>query len=148
MSEADLAKLHPRILADIQQEVDDAIAAARKRRAKLDAVLDRRYGAVTTATRVREKKDSGTLRITDGGCTVIVDGKKEVKWDQDGLSTLAKRIQAGGESPALYMKSKTELSVDERTYQGWAEPLRLAFEPHRTVTVKTKYRIEPNKETE
>jgi hypothetical protein len=147
MTELELSQLPAGLLAAIQGEVDSDLAKAKRRRATLDAVLERRYGAVTLAARARLGKDSGTTRVPDGGCTVIADGQKTVNWDQEGLDDLKDLMVAAGDDPAVYIGSKVTLTVNETAYKGWPERVRKAFEPHRTITVKTKYRIEPAKES-
>ena len=70
-----------------------------------------------------------------------------MKWDQDGLAGLQQKMIGAGDNPNTYITEKTELTVSETVYGDWPDAIQKAFEPHRTVTVKPKYKIE-RKESE
>ena len=146
---SELAALPAAILRDLQDASDNALALARKRKAALDDALDRRYGPVAQAARLRDGKDTGTVRLPEGEHTVVAETKKSVYWDQPKLAEIALKIEASGESAAVYIVTKTELTVREASYAAWPEEVRAAFEPARTVKAgKPVYRIELNTERE
>lgn len=135
----DLATLSPQavddldlpILAGLQAEIDAASRRLREARQRLDAGLERRYGARAAALRRAAGKDTGTVRFDDGGFTVVADLPKKVDWDQDRLARIVERIRAAGDDPAQYVD--IAIRVPERKYEAWPDAIRAGFEPARTV---------------
>ena len=135
----DLAMLSPQavddldlpILAGLQAEIDAASRRLREARQRLDAGLERRYGARAAALRRAAGKDTGTVRFDDGGFTVVADLPKKVDWDQDRLARIVERIRAAGDDPAQYVD--IAIRVPERKYAAWPDAIRAGFEPARTV---------------
>ena len=109
---------------------------------KLDAALDRRYGARAKQCRAEADKDTGTVRFVDNEFTVIADLPKRVKWDQAKLRHAVEIIRTSwGDDPADYVKTK--LDVSEAAFANWPRPVRELFIPARTVeTGRPTYRIE------
>lgn len=139
----ELAKLPAAVLVDLQDEADNALAEARRRRANLDSVLARRYGDLVGAGLREQGKDTGTVRLTDGDYPVVCEIKKSVYWNADKLTELRDTIAAAGDDPGVYIVTKTELTVREASYATWPAPVRAVFEPARTVKAgKPQYRIE------
>ena len=88
---------------------------------KLDAALDRRYGARAKQRRAEAGKDTGTVRFVDNDFTVIADLPKRVKWDQAKLRHAVEIIRTGwGDDPADYVKTK--LDVSEAAFAQLAAP--------------------------
>jgi len=110
---------------------------------KLDAALDRRYGARAKQCRAEVNKDTGTVRFVDNEFTIIADLPKRVKWDQGKLAHAVEIIRTSwGDNPADYVKTK--LDVSEAAFANWPRPVRELFIPARTVeTGRPTYRIEP-----
>lgn len=143
MSDADLLALPAAVLADLQDEVDEATALVKKRRATLDNVLNARYGLPAQTKRHQAGKDTGLVRLDDDGHTVVCESVKKVVWDQPALVALEKEIRDGGGDPSVYIVTKTELTVREATYAAWPQAVRDAFAPARTVKPgKPSFRIE------
>jgi len=141
LSSGELAGMPAGILAELQDEVDAALELAKARRAALDAGLEQRYGQVAQEARLRQGKDTGVVRLPDGGLEVVVEAKKAVSWDQPLLTQIYRRILAAGDNPVLYMQ--TTYKVRENTYKDWPANIKAEFEPARTVRVgKSSYRIE------
>lgn len=136
-----IAALPSELLATLQEEVDDAFARAKRIKDRLDHALDLKFSARAAAARFAERKDTGTVRITDEGLVVIADLPKRVKWDQAELSGIVERIRAAGDDPAEYVT--IEFKVSERAYGAWPQAIRSVFAPARTVeTGKPAYRFE------
>jgi hypothetical protein len=71
-----------------------------------------------------------------------VDVSKRVTWDQAQLATIAKRIEAAGESVEEFID--VSYSISESRYQNWPSTLRSQFEAARTVKPgKPTYRLTP-----
>lgn len=139
----ELAKLPPLVLADLQQEANNALVKDRNRIAILTDALDRRYGEAAQKARQAAGKDTGIVRLADDGCAVIAETKKSVFWDADGLAKLRDRIAVEGDDPAVYIVAETKLTVREASFKEWPANIRAAFEPLRTVRPgKPSYRIE------
>jgi hypothetical protein len=135
------AALPSELLAALREEVEEALARAKCIKERLDQALDLKFSARAAAARLAERKDTGTVRITDDGFVVIADLPKRVKWDQAALTSIVERIRAAGEDPAEYVT--TEFEVSERAYGAWPQAIRSAFAPARTVeTGKPTYRFE------
>ncbi len=132
-------------LSLLLEDLDSSAAELARAETVLRTGLDLRYGERAAALRRAEGRDTGTVRIEDGGFVVIADLPKRVRWDQEKLAALASEIRAAGDDPAEYVAS--ELKVSERAYGAWPSSIRTAFEPARTVQAgKPVYRIEPAKE--
>jgi hypothetical protein len=136
-----IAALPTELLATLQEEVEEALARAKRIKDRLDQALDLKFSARAAAVRLAERKDTGTVRLSDDGFVVIADLPKRVKWDQAELSGIVERIRAAGDDPAEYVT--IEFKVSERAYGAWPQAIRSAFAPARTVeTGKPSYRFE------
>lgn len=146
MEPSAIAALPADQFALLSEEVNEALDRSRRLKDCLDGALDLKYRDRASLLRRAEGKDTGTVRIEDGGFVVIADLPKRVKWDQARLAEIVERIRTAGEEPAEYVA--VELKVPERAYGAWPESIRSAFTPARTVEAgKPVYRIEPRKET-
>ena len=136
-----IAALPTDLLALLAEEAAEAAERAKRIKDRLDGALDLKFGARAATARRAEGKDTGTVRLEDGGCVVVADLPKRVNWDQVGLAAIVERIREGGEDPAEYVS--VEFKVSERAYGAWPESIRSAFTPARTVErAKPIYRIE------
>ena len=131
LSVSQLAALSPLQLQEIDHNLDDVMAWARKARAKLDAALDQRFGAHARAALLASGRDFGTTHLIEGALRVTFDLPRKVTWDQKQLATLAERIAASGENVSDYLDVK--FSVSESRYKSWPPTLRQQFAPARTV---------------
>lgn len=143
MPVADIALLSAPELACLLDDLAMQKAALRRMEDKLDAALDRRYGARAAQRRAEDSKDTGTVRFEDNGFVIIAELPKRVTWDQEKLRHAVEIIRTGwGDDPADYVKTKLEIS--EAAFANWPRPLRELFMPARTVkTGKASYRVEP-----
>lgn len=127
----EIADLQAETLAALQEETDAQLKAARAAVAKLEQALAIRYADKAATARRQAGKDTGTVRIEDGGFTVVADLPKKVDWDQAQLAAMVARIRVAGEDPAEYVD--ISYRVPERKYVAWPESIREGFEPARTV---------------
>ena len=141
MPVTELAKLPIDHLALLLEDVTALKTQGQKAADHMHAAMHLRYGG-TAADRRRERgSDTGTVRLDDGGMTVLADLPKRVAWDQDGLAQVEKRLAEMGEPAGDYIK--TERQVAERAFQAWPASLRKLFAPHRTEGAgKPTYKIE------
>lgn len=106
-----------------------------------DMLLTQRYEAAAATERAAQGKTSGTVRIEDGGITVIADLPKKVSWDQDRLAAMAARIAASGDDPTQYLE--IAYRVPERRFGAWPEAMREGFASARSETTgKPVFRLE------
>lgn len=139
----ELAQLPVELLAALQAELDHAAKQLKAATARFSAALEVRYATRAAEARRACGKDTGTVRLVDGGYTVVADLPKRVDWDQEKLAQIAANIADSGEDPAEFIDTK--LSVSERKYGALPEAWRKGFEPARTVKVGTlKVTLEPN----
>ena len=138
----EIAQLSAPELACLLDDLGTQKASLRHIEEKLDAALDRRYGARAKQCRAEASKDTGTVRFIDNDFTVIADLPKRVKWDQEKLRNAMEIIRTSwGDDPTDYVKAK--LDVSEAAFANWPRPVRELFIPARTVeTGRPTYRIE------
>ena len=99
-----------------------------------------RYGQRAIALRAEQRKDTGTVRFTDGDVTVVADLPKRVDWNQDKLAAVVERIRAAGNDPTEYVE--VTYKVPERAYAAWPPHIRDAFTGARTVrTGKATFKL-------
>lgn len=85
-------------------------------------------------------KPQGSTTVEYEGSKVTVTIPVTVKWDQDLLRGIAKRIQAEGDNPESYIDYK--LSVKEASYKAWPEQMQKIFVPARTISLgKTRLEV-------
>lgn len=143
MPVGEIAGLPPEQLALLQDEAVARLDAAKRLKEWLDGAIALRYGERAAAERRAQGKDTGAVRLTDGGVTVTADLPKKVDWDQARLSELVERIRASGEDPADYVE--LAIRVPERRYAAWPPAIRESFAPARTVrTGKPTFRLTIN----
>lgn len=137
-----IADLSAPELACLLDDLGTQKASLRQVEDKIDAALDRRYGARAKQSRAEAGKDTGTVRFVDHEFTVIADLPKRVKWDQSKLRHAVEIIRTGwGDDPSDYVKAKLEVS--EAAFNNWPRPVRELFIPARTVeTGRPVYRLE------
>lgn len=126
-----IAEFPVSLLAHLQREVDGSLERAKAMKTRLDGALVLRYADRAAAARAAEGKDTGTVRLDDGGYTVVADLPKRVDWDQAELARMAERIRAAEDDPAEYLE--ISYRVPERKYTAWPDAIRAVFEPARTV---------------
>jgi hypothetical protein len=131
MSVGQLAALPVEQKAEIDKNIDQALAWLKKARAKFDAALDQCYGERAREVLNASGDDFGTAHIHDGPLHIKVEVPKKVQWDQKKLGEIAARYVAAGQSVDHYMDVK--LSVPENRFKGWPETLQQDFAVARTV---------------
>lgn len=144
MAPGDVAELPAAVLRDLTADLEKQADLMKKRRAVLDAGLERRYGQRAAEARLAAGKDTGAIRLTDGDSTVVADLPKRVKWDQTVLRTLLDSMSP--EDARHY--AKVEVKIDERKFAAAPPAIQALLAPARVVeTGKPSFTIEPaNKE--
>jgi len=94
-------------------------------------LLDRREAEIKQLLKAKDEP-FGDVTIIVGNHQVKVNVPKKVTWDQVKLATKHKEIAESGDRPDVYIK--TEYSISETAYKGWAEEVREFFQDARTVT--------------
>jgi len=131
MSVSQLAALPPAQKAEIDKNLNTAIAWLKQARSKFDAALDAAYGEQAREARLEAGKDFGIVHLNDGPLRVTVDVPKRVSWDQVQLAAIARRIAAAGERVEDYLD--VEYAVPESRFSNWPQTLRAQFQAARTV---------------
>ena len=127
-------------LALLQEDAATALDEAKRNRDWIESVIAARYGQRAVALRAEQRKDTGTVRFTDGDVSVVADLPKRVEWDQDRLAAVVDRIRTAGDDPAEYVD--VTYKVPERAYTAWPEHIRTAFTAARTVrTGKATFKL-------
>ena len=146
LSVAQLAALSPQQKIVLARQLEQAGDWLKQVKARLDAALEQTYGDRIRSARNDGGKDFGVVHVADGEIRLSVDVSKRVTWDQTQLATIAKRIDAAGESVEEFID--VSYSISESRFQNWPSTLRSQFEAARTVKPgKPTYRLTPNEET-
>jgi hypothetical protein len=127
-------------LALLQEDAATALDEAKRNRDWIESVIAARYGQRAVALRAEQRKDTGSVRFTDGDVSIVADLPKRVEWDQSRLAAVVDRIRAAGDDPAEYVE--ITYKVPERAYTAWPEHIRTAFTAARTVrTGKATFKL-------
>ena len=127
-------------LALLQEDAATALDDAKRNRDWIESVIAARYGQRAVALRSEQRKDTGTVRFTDGDVAIVSELPKRVEWDQDRLAAVVERIRAAGDAPGEYVE--VTYKVPERAYTAWPEHIRTAFTAARTVrTGKATFKL-------
>ena len=127
----------------LQEDATTALDEAKRNRDWIESVIAARYGQRAVALRAEQRKDTGSVRFTDGNVAIVSELPKRVEWDQDRLAAVVERIRAAGDDPAEYVE--VSYKVQERAYTAWPEHIRGAFMPARTVrTGKPTFKLTLN----
>ena len=127
-------------LALLQEDAATALDNAKHNRDWVEAVIAARYGQRAVALRAEQRKDTGTVRFTDGDVAIVSELPKRVEWDPARLAAVVERIRAAGDDPAEYVE--VTYKVPERAYTAWPEHIRTAFTAARTVrTGKASFKL-------
>ena len=121
-------------IAELAALLDDAAemkADAKRVSDLLHDALHARFGAAAAAARRTEGKDTGRVRLEEGGFELVADLPKRVEWNQARLAEAVQTLRDWGEDPADYVA--TELRVPEARFTAWPPRIRALFEPARTV---------------
>ncbi len=142
MDAAQAARLPVDHLALLLEEIGALKADAKHLADLLHDALHARFGAAATAARRAEGKDTGRVRLEEGGFEIVADLPKKPSWDQPKLAAAVATIVSWGEDPADYIT--TEIRVAESRFTAWPPRIRAVFEPARTVaTGRPSYTVEP-----
>ena len=127
-------------LALLQEDAGAALDDAKRNRVWIESVIAARHGQRAIAMRAEQRRDTGSVRFTDGDVTVVADLAKKVEWDQERLAAVVDRIRAAGDDPGEYVD--VTYKVPERAYTAWPEHIRTAFTAARTVrTGKPSFKL-------
>lgn len=127
----DLTRLDASRLQELVLGLDYEIALLKKAKTQVDTALVKRYGEQAQAALAASGRDFGTAHITDGSVAIKAELPKKVRWDQEKLAEIARRITATGNRVEDFIDVK--LSVSETRYTAWPPALREQFVPARTV---------------
>lgn len=140
LSVAQLAALSPQQKIVLARQLEQAGDWLKQVKARFDAALEQTYGDRIRSARSDGGKDFGVVHLVDSGLRLSVDVSKRVTWDQAQLATIARRIDAAGESVEEFID--IAYSISESRFQNWPTTLRTQFEAARTVKPgKPTYRL-------
>ncbi|CAM5220296.1 hypothetical protein CDEF62S_00616 [Castellaniella defragrans] len=129
--QTDLTRLDSLRLQELIISLDYQAALLKKAKAQVDAALAKRYSEQAQAALAATGRDFGTAHITDGSVAIKAELPKRVKWNQEKLAEIARRITATGDRAEDFIDVK--LAVAESRYNAWPPALRDQFTPARTV---------------
>jgi hypothetical protein len=132
-------------VADLQRFEAQAKSELAKLSSAIQAGLSMRFEETAREQLLSQGKDTGTTHIDEDNFDVSIEIGKTVKWDQEKLAEITKRIADNGGDPGEFISVK--YAVSEAKYKAWPEKLKKPFEPARTVKPsKPKITLRPAKE--
>ena len=136
----EVINLKPHQLLALLQEADEHLRKARLAKDWLNGALIRRYEEKARVVRRKLGKDTGIVRLSDEGITVVCDLPKKVEWDQRALSSIVLKLMTEGKKVTDYVTQ--EYQVSERKFNAWPSDIQALFEPARTFsTGKPVYKL-------
>jgi len=142
MDATEVARLPLDQLALLLDDLAALKADAKRLGDLLHDALHSRFGAAAAAARRAEGKDTGRVRLEEGGFEVVADLPKKMDWHQGRLADAVAVLREWGENPADYVA--TELRVPEARFTAWPPRIRALFEGARTVaTGRPSYSLQP-----
>ena len=142
MDAAEAARLPLDELALLLDDVAALKADVKRLGDLLHDALHARFGAAAFAARRADGKDTGRVRLEEGGFEIVADLPKKVEWHQGKLADAVAVLREWGEDPADYVA--TELRVPEARFTAWPPRIRALFEQARTVAPgRPSYALQP-----
>lgn len=124
-----------------RNELLEQLDAIKEQIGSVDCEIELMVGSQLAEVRRLQAKEFGAINVKVDGFKITETVPKKVSWDQEKMLDIFGRILASGDKPANYMR--IDLSVPEKMYDGFADPVRDIFAEARTVTPgKTKIEIE------
>ena len=117
-----------RIMDSIQAQLDGVGSQLNETEKEISAYL----AEGLTAIRKLQEKEFGAVHITKDGFRVTETIPKKVKWDQEKLFGVYRKILDTGDDPFAWMKA--EWKVGEKEYGAYPKGIQAVFAPARTVT--------------
>lgn len=112
------------------EALDAEMLSLKKRKAELEYETSKYFESEFNQKLSSKPDKCGTVTINLDGYDVKYNVAKRVKWDQDMLDSLVKKI-AQYEDPSKYVKIKYDVS--ETAFKHWPEAIQQAFMPARTM---------------
>lgn len=148
MDLAQLSALDVDTLEAIQADLSERKKTVANEAKILDAVLATILDGDASAAFASEHKDTGTVTFDRDDRKIEAKREKGVNWDQQMLATLWSRIEAAGDSAAVYMTREVEYKIKEAAYKDWPDDVRTEFDPARTVKPgATKFTFKPKEKS-
>lgn len=131
MTVAQIQALPAEQLQETQHHLAELAQWLKTIQTKVHAALEQRYQEPLQAAQMAAGKDFGVVHFRDGAVRVTVDTPKRVRWDQEQLAVIARRIVASGGRVEDYLQ--VEFSISEAEFHRWPMEKRVVFEGARTV---------------
>lgn len=121
--------------SDRLDEIEIKLKELAKEKKNLLAEISQQYKEDIDEAYSLKDEPFGKITLPAGAYAIEVTTPKKVKWDQEQLGSLYKKI-AAHENPEMYIQ--VEYKVSETAYKKWPINVVKAFEPARTVEDGTK----------
>jgi hypothetical protein len=128
-SAQEISNLPIQDLQALAARLKEAIDTQDRRKKVLNEALRLRFEDIARAKLNQDGKDTGTVRIQEGGKIIIANFRKKIEWNNDELMEII------GKHPEHKEDIKCTLSIEERKYNNWPENIQKRFEQARTVKV-------------
>lgn len=144
--QGDLANMSPQKLAQLLEEAKFKLDNYKLLHERLQGIVNFKYQDAFNQSRADQQKETGILRIEEGGYMIAQDINRKADWDKKKLTEIIDKIKSEGDDPAEYVD--VTYKVSEHKYKSWPSFIRKIFEPARTVkTGKPTYKLTPKEES-
>lgn len=136
MEVGELAELGPDTLEALATLSAEETVTANRRANNLHKALEQRYAAKASEALLRDGRDTGTIKLTDGRFEVTVNRPKRVKWDGAKLRSALDMLDP---DEARHL-AKVDVKIDERKFTAASPRIQAMLSDARTVeTGKASY---------
>ena len=116
---------------ELQKTISDKVNALSVKRMKAQELLDEKISQEALSQLSSKEYGCGTANIETDNYKIKAVVSKTVKWDEDILRKIAKKISDAGLDPEAFIKYK--LSVSETAFKGYPDAVKQEFVPARSV---------------
>lgn len=138
----EVAKLTPREILVLQEQLKRDIALLKKRKQLFEDGVELKYRETIKQVFINCGKDTGTVQFEDRRHIITVEVPKKVVWDDEILAEAIAKIPVKERDEYV----TTSYKIEENKYKHWPRRLQEEFKPARTVkTGKPKIAVKEDK---
>lgn len=121
-------------IKELLEMQENAKQFAKQCEAEINALCFELFHQPAEAIRQAKKKEEGAVTVPGDLLEVTSTKRKDVKWDQAELISIASQISQDGGNPYEYIDAK--YSVKESKFSAWPSDIKEKFQKARHVDIK------------